>query len=89
MEVWRFYDGGSLVYDWQARSYSIELPSGTVSLNVAGSSLLVTDHSITLNATHIALNGEVSINGGLRVSGDILGAGKIIDTGGNTANHKH
>ena len=89
VHVWRFDDGGSLVYDWQARSYSIELPSGTVSLNVAGSSLLVTDHSITLNATHIALNGEVSINGGLRVSGDILGAGKIIDTGGNTANHKH
>ncbi|OUM30219.1 phage baseplate protein [Pseudomonas sp. 1239] len=89
VEVWRFDDGGSLVYDWQARSYSIELPGGTVSLKVAGSSLLVTDNAITLNAANIALTGEVSINGGLRVTGDILGAGKIIDTGGNTANHKH
>ncbi|QBF25572.1 phage baseplate assembly protein V [Pseudomonas tructae] len=89
VEVWRFDDGGSLVYDWQARSYSIELPSGTVSIKVGGSSAVVTDQAITANAASITLTGEVQINGPLRVSGDILGGAKIIDTGGNTANHKH
>jgi len=34
VEVWRFDDGGSLVYDWQAKSYSISLPSGTVTIKV-------------------------------------------------------
>ncbi|MCY1431076.1 phage baseplate assembly protein V [compost metagenome] len=89
VEVWRFDDGGSLVYDWQARSYSIELPSGTVSIKVGGSSAVVTDQAIEAKAASITLTGEVQINGPLRVTGDILGGGKIIDTGGNTANHKH
>ncbi|MDD1014691.1 phage baseplate assembly protein V [Pseudomonas rubra] len=89
VEVWRFDDGGSLVYDWQGRSYSIELPSGTVSIKVGGSSAVVTDQAITANAASITLTGEVQINGPLRVTGDILGGAKIIDTGGNTANHKH
>ncbi|CAI8780498.1 phage baseplate assembly protein V [Pseudomonas donghuensis] len=89
VEVWRFDDGGSLVYDWQARSYSIELPSGTVSIKVGSSSAVVTDQAITANAVSISLTGEVQISGPLRVTGDILGGGKIIDTGGNTANHKH
>ncbi|MFJ2458799.1 phage baseplate assembly protein V [Pseudomonas neuropathica] len=34
VEVWRFEDGGSLIYDWQANSYSITLPSGTVTIKV-------------------------------------------------------
>ena len=29
-EVWQFDDGGSLTYDWQARRYDIQLPSGNV-----------------------------------------------------------
>ncbi|MFQ6572475.1 phage baseplate assembly protein V [Pseudomonas sp. UM16] len=89
VEVWRFDDGGSLTYDWQARSYSIELPTGTVSVKVGGSSLLVSDQAIDLKAANITLTGAVQINGPLQVSGDILGGGKIIDTGGNTANHNH
>ena len=28
VEVWRFDDGGSLVYDWHAKSYAITLPTG-------------------------------------------------------------
>ncbi|MFK0086500.1 phage baseplate assembly protein V [Pseudomonas sp. NPDC090755] len=89
VEVWRFEDGGSLVYDWQANSYSIDLPGGTVRIKVGGSSAVVSDQGIEVNASHIALTGEVQVTGPLRVTGDILGGGKIIDTGGNTANHKH
>lgn len=89
VEVWRFDDGGSLVYDWQAKSYSINLPSGTVTIKVGGSSAVVTDNAIDAAAANITLTGAVQINGALRVTGDINGGGKIIDTGGNTPNHKH
>lgn len=103
VEVWRFDDGGSLVYDWAANSYTIKLPTGTVNIEVGGSKAVLTDNaitakstaisaeaeSITAKATLINLQGVVQIDGPLRVTGDILGLGKIIDTGGNTANHKH
>ena len=89
VEVWRFDDGGSLVYDWQAKSYTIDLPVGTVTVKVGSSSAVVTGNAIEAKATAITLTGAVQINGALRVTGDINGGGKIIDTGGNTANHKH
>ncbi|ORT73162.1 phage baseplate assembly protein V [Pseudomonas mosselii] len=96
VEVWRFDDGGSLVYDWQAKSYTIELPSGTVTVKVGASQAVLTDDaitaqssSITAQADTITLTGAVTINGTLMVSGDINGGGRIIDTAGNTANHKH
>ncbi len=89
VEVWRFEDGGSLIYDWQASSYSIDLPSGTVTLRVGSSSAVISADAIKATAATVTVTGEVQINGSLRVTGDIFGAGKIIDTGGNTANHKH
>lgn len=96
VEVWRFDDGGSLVYDWQANTYTIELPSGTVSIKVGSTEAVLTDDAITassgtatVEAANITLTGQVQINGPLSVMGDIFSAGKIIDTGGNTANHKH
>lgn len=89
VETWRFADGGSLVYDWQAHSYRIELPSGTVTVKVGGSTAVVSDSAIEATATAITLNGDVQINGALRVSGDVLGAARILDTTGNSANHKH
>lgn len=89
VEVWRFDDGGSLVYDWQAKSYTISLPSGTVAVQVGGASVVVTDSAVDVAAGTITLTGQVVINGPLRVTGDINGGGKIIDTAGNTANHKH
>ncbi|MNJ20030.1 Phage-related baseplate assembly protein [compost metagenome] len=96
VEVWRFDDGGSLVYDWQASTYTIELPSGTVSIKVGSTEAVLTDDAITassgaatVEAANITLTGQVQINGPLSVTGDIFSAGKIIDTGGNTANHKH
>jgi phage baseplate assembly protein V len=96
VEVWRFDDGGSLVYDWQAKSYTIELPSGTVTVKVGASQAVLTDDvitaqssSITAQADTITLTGAVTVNGTLMVTGDINGGGRIIDTAGNTANHKH
>ncbi|WP_110969289.1 phage baseplate assembly protein V [Pseudomonas huaxiensis] len=89
VEVWRFDDGGSLVYDWQANTYSIDLPTGTATVRVGGSSAVVTDDAITATSTTITLTGDVQVNGKLQVTGDILGGAKIIDTAGNTPNHKH
>lgn len=89
VEVWRFDDGGSLVYDWQASTYTITVPSGTVTIKVGGTEVVVTDGEINATAGDITLTGNVQINGPLRVTGDINGGGKIIDTAGNTPNHKH
>jgi phage baseplate assembly protein V len=90
VEVWRFDDGGSLVYDWQAKTYTIDLPSGaSATIKVGASAFEVTPDQIRAQASQIALVGPVSIDGPLNVSGDINGAGKIIDAGGNTPNHQH
>ena len=96
VEIWRFDDGGSLVYDWQAKTYTIELPSGTVTVKVGTSQAVLTDDAITAQSSSITaqgdtitLTGAVTINGTLKVTGDINGGGRIIDTAGNTANHKH
>ena len=89
VEAWRFDDGGSLVYDWQAKSYTITLPSGTATVKVGGSEAVVTDDAITAKSGTITLTGDVQINGPLRVTGDIFGGARIIDTAGNTPNHKH
>lgn len=95
VEVWRFEDGGSLVYDWEARSYTIELPAGTVTIKVGDSLLEMTADSTRLMSGQIQLvgavtiEGETQIIGGLTTSADINSAGKVIDTGGNTPNHSH
>lgn len=96
VEVWRFDDGGSLVYDWATKSYTITLPSGTVAVKVGGTEVVATDSAITaktatatVEAPNITLKGAVLIDGPLRVTGDILGGASIIDTTGNTPNHKH
>ena len=95
VERWLFDDGGSLTYDWQAKRYSIVLPSGSVEIEVGGSAATVTDNAVVVTSGAIALDGDVTIygevliNGALRVTGDILGGGSIIDTAGNTPNHQH
>lgn len=89
VEVWRFDDGGSLVYDWRAKSYAIMLPTGTVTIKVGGSTVTVADSAVTVESAAIKLVGEVEVVGSLRVTGDIHGGGSIIDTAGNTPNHKH
>ncbi|MBA2923600.1 phage baseplate assembly protein V [Pseudomonas sp. P7] len=95
VEVWRFDDGGSLVYDWEANSYTIDLPAGTVMVKVGGSVLEMTPDSTRLVSGKINLVGLVTIDGAtqinstLNTTGDINSAGKVIDVGGNTPNHKH
>ena len=95
VERWLFDDGGSLTYDWEAKRYSIVLPSGSVEIEVGGSAATVTDNAVVVTSGAIALDGDVTIygevliNGALRVTGDILGGGSIIDTAGNTPNHQH
>ncbi|WP_273820588.1 phage baseplate assembly protein V [Pseudomonas asplenii] len=89
VEVWRFDDGGSLVYDWQANSYTIELPAGTVTVKVGGSQIEVTPAQVSVQSSQINLVGAVTINGSLNTTGNITSAGSIMDTTGNSPNHKH
>ncbi|NWE38624.1 phage baseplate assembly protein V [Pseudomonas yamanorum] len=101
VEVWRFDDGGSLVYDWEANSYTITLPTGTVSIKVGATEAVVTDNAVTVTTTNVKLIADVAIEGSLSVTKDvsvqgalhavkdITSDGKIIDAGGNSANHKH
>jgi phage baseplate assembly protein V len=89
VEVWRFEDGGSLVYDWEAKSYTITLPSGTVSIKVGSTEAVVTDSAVNVTSGMINLNGAVNIDGPLHVTQDITSDAAIIDTTGNTPNQKH
>lgn len=89
VEIWRYGDGGSIAYDWEAKSYAITVPSGTVTVKVGGTEVVVTDDAITAKTGTVTITGAVAIDGTLTVTGDINGGGRIIDTAGNTANHKH
>jgi phage baseplate assembly protein V len=89
VEVWRFDDGGSLVYDWQAKSYTITLPSGTVMIKVASTEVVVTDAAVTVTTGNINLKAAVTIDGALHVTQSITSAGAIIDAGGNSNHHTH
>lgn len=101
VERWLFEDGGSLTYDWEAKSYSIVLPTGTVAIKVAGSDLAVTDNDVVVKSGHITLDGpsllkgdvqidgNVLINGGLHATDDISTDGALIDVAGNSNHHKH
>lgn len=94
VEVWAFDDGGSLVYDWKARTYTIAVPSGQVLVKVGSSQLSITNSTINLTGKvsitgDVSIAGQVAITGPLTVSADIIGGARIIDTAGNTANHKH
>lgn len=89
VEVWRFDDGGSLVYDWLAKSYSITLPSGTVTIKVGGTEAVVTDGAVTVTAGTISLKGVVNIDGPLHVTQSITSDATIMDAGGNSNHHTH
>ena len=89
VEVWRFDDGGSLIYDWQAKSYSITLPSGTVTIKVASTEAVITDSAVNVTTGNINLKAAVMIDGALHVTKGITCAGAIIDATGNSNHHTH
>ena len=95
VEVWRFDDGGSLVYDWKASSYTITVPSGTVTIKVGGTELVVTDNAVTVKSgtvdieATVNIKGPVNIDGPLHVTGNIDGDANIMAAGNSDNHHKH
>ncbi|ROL86116.1 phage baseplate assembly protein V [Pseudomonas chlororaphis] len=95
VEVWRFDDGGSLVYDWEAKTYTITLPSGTVTIKVGSTAALITDGSVSVKSGTISLEGAVNIKGPVNIEGalhvrqNITSDAAILDTTGNSNHHKH
>lgn len=95
VEVWHFEDGGRLVYDWQDSIYSITLPTGVVTIKVGATLAEVTDNAVMVKSGTINLEGKVNIKGPVNIDGplhatqNITSDGAILDTTGNTANHKH
>jgi phage baseplate assembly protein V len=101
VEVWRFDDGGSLIYDWQAKTYTITLPTGRVITKVGATESITTDSDVTVTTLNIKLIADVEVQGSLRVTKDVavVGAlhavknitsdGSIIDATGNSNHHSH
>lgn len=95
VEVWRFDDGGSLVYDWEAKSYTITLPSGTVTTKVGSTTAVITDSAVSVKSGTISLEGVVNIKGPVNIEGalhvtqNITSDAAILDTTGNSNHHKH
>ncbi|POA23595.1 MULTISPECIES: phage baseplate assembly protein V [unclassified Pseudomonas] len=95
VEVWRFEDGGSLVYDWQANSYTITLPSGTVTIKVGSTQAEVTDNAVSVKSGAINLEGAVNIKGPVNIDGSlhatqsITSDADILAAGVSDNHHKH
>jgi phage baseplate assembly protein V len=101
VEVWRFDDGGSLVYDWKAKSYMITLPTGRVVTKVGSTESITTDNDVTVTTTNIKLIAAVEIKGSLRVTegvevagalhavGSITSDADIMAAGNSDNHHKH
>lgn len=95
VEVWRFDDGGSLVYDWQAKSYTITLPTGTVAIKVGGTDVVVMDDVVTVKSGTINLEATVNIKGPVNIDGplhatqSITSGADILATGNSDNHHKH
>lgn len=95
VEVWRFEDGGSLIYDWQANSYSITLPSGTVTIKVGSTQAELTDNAVSVKSGTIDLEGAVNIKGPVHINGllhatqSITSDADILAAGQSDNHHKH
>lgn len=105
VEVWRFDDGGSLVYDWEAKTYTITLPTGTVTIKVGSTVVTVTDNAVNatvggtefdlapgwaaIKSPQIALIGAVEIDGPLHVTESISSDADILAAGNSDNHHKH
>jgi phage baseplate assembly protein V len=101
VEAWRFDDGGSLVYDWEAKSYTITLPTGKVITKVGATESITTDTNITVTTANMKLVAAVEIQGPLRVTedveiggtlhavGSITSGADILATGNSDNHHSH
>lgn len=95
VEVWRFDDGGSLVYDWQTSSYTISVPSGTVTIKVGSTLAEVSDNAVAVKSGTINLEGVVNIKGQVNIDGplhatqSITSDADILATGQSDNHHKH
>ena len=95
VEVWRFDDGGSLVYDWQTSSYTVSMPSGTVTIKVGSTLAEVTDNAIAVKSGTIDLEGVVNIKGQVNIDGplhatqSITSDADILAAGQSDNHHKH
>ena len=95
VEVWRFDDGGSLVYDWQTSSYTVSVPSGTVTIKVGSTQAEVTDNAIAVKSGTINLEGVVNIKGQVNIDGplhatqSITSDTDILAAGQSDNHHKH
>lgn len=95
VEVWRFDDGGSLVYDWQTSSYTISVPSGTVTIKVGSTLAEVTDNAVTVKSGTIDMEGDVNIKGQVNIDGplhatqSITSDADILAAGLSDNHHKH
>ncbi|WP_338585715.1 phage baseplate assembly protein V [Pseudomonas sp. MAG733B] len=101
VEAWRFDDGGSLVYDWEANSYAITLPTGKVITKVGATESITTDTNITVTTANMKLVAAVEIQGPLRVTegveiggtlhavGSITSGADILATGNSDNHHTH
>ena len=86
VEVWSFPDGGSLIYDWKAKRYSIALPTGTVEIVVGGTIAEITDSKVTVTAGAIGLVGPTTVDGPLTVNGPATIAQALAVTGAAALN---
>ncbi|PHH39773.1 phage baseplate assembly protein V [Pseudomonas putida] len=95
VEVWRFDDGGSLVYDWQTSSYTVSVPSGTVTIKVGSTLAEVTDNAISVKSGTIDLEGVVNIKGQVNIDGplhatqSVTSDADILAAGQSDNHHKH
>ena len=95
VEVWRFDDGGSLVYDWQTSSYTVSVPSGTVTIKVGSTVAEVTDNAVAVKSGTIDLEGVVNIKGQVNIDGplhatqSITSDADILAAGVSDNHHKH
>ena len=91
----RFSDGTVSTYDRAAGVMTLDCVGALLvkcgrNITVeAGGPVVVNAPSAVLNIPNVDLKGNLNVTGDLLVDGNIDATGKIMDAGGNSANHKH
>lgn len=91
----RFSDGTVSTYDRAAGIMTLDCVGALLvkcgrNITVeAGGPVVVNAPLATLNIPNVDLNGNLKVTGDLLVDGNVDATGKIMDAGGNSANHRH